>query len=125
MTVSDSNIVNSKSLLHPDHPSSRIKWAYTLPTQTVDRAKVPIPIKVATVNHADPHILRLSRLRVPRYKAFFETLIYCVFVFCYSMMLYNDICGSPNGWEIIFDFFVIGYSVSDDIIFHYYSERLY
>ncbi|KAI8582803.1 hypothetical protein K450DRAFT_268754 [Umbelopsis ramanniana AG] len=112
-----------------DHPSSRIKWAYTLPTQTVDRAKVPIPIKVATVNHADPHILRLSRLRVPRYKAFFETLIYCVFVFCYSMMLYNDICGSPNGWEILFDFFVIGYTINEVTQFanapSYYFQNLW
>lgn len=27
------------------------------------------------------------------------------------MILYNDICGSLNGWEILFDFFVIGYTV--------------
>ncbi|GAB5586858.1 hypothetical protein Unana1_01758 [Umbelopsis nana] len=112
-----------------DHPSSRIKWAYTLPSQTVDRAKVPLPTKLATVNHADPHILRLSRLRVPRYKAFFETLIYCVFVFCYSMILYNDICGSLNGWEILFDFFVIGYTINEVTQFanapSYYFQNLW
>jgi hypothetical protein len=41
------------------------------------------------------------------------------------MMLYNDICGSPNAWEILFDFFVIGYTVSDDANLYYYPERLY
>jgi hypothetical protein len=31
------------------------------------------------------------------------------------MMLYSNINGSPNGWEILFDFFVIGYTVSNQL----------
>ncbi|RUS31054.1 hypothetical protein BC938DRAFT_478547 [Jimgerdemannia flammicorona] len=67
----------------------------------------------ATIHDAsEHHFLHFERLRVPKYKSFFEATMFTVFIALYTVVLFNR-SKEITVWEVVMELFAVAYMLDE------------